>query len=293
MRVTAKATLLKSDTHHKIKNVRLVQETLARSRIVKRLSHFKRPVIDAVNRIFMPITRQGYPSLSTITLSEIDSPVQAETHLGWFACRHQQKTLAWWRVDRCTLEQLASGYYGSQKTPLSSPLRQPSQSEFRLIKRLFINVFEVLPFEELDLEELEIELVKNHATIEADAVWALEFTQGSLAPALHIYMASSLLGLVQDMPNQKPISTDLPTKLANWLTQMPVKLRLTLGHQDIPVDSIDQMKAGDILPINLYPKSVLAVGTKALFSATVHSHDGQMLAKLTQDTNHYEDNNIG
>ncbi|ABE56937.1 hypothetical protein Sden_3662 [Shewanella denitrificans OS217] len=293
MRVTAKATLLKSDTHHKIKNVRLVQETLARSRIVKRLSHFKRPVIDAVNRIFMPITRQGYPSLSTITLSEIDSPVQAETHLGWFACRHQQKTLAWWRVDRCTLEQLASGYYGSQKNPLSSPLRQPSQSEFRLIKRLFINVFEVLPFEELDLEELEIELVKNHATIEADAVWALEFTQGSLAPALHIYMASSLLGLVQDMPNQKPISTDLPTKLANWLTQMPVKLRLTLGHQDIPVDSIDQMKAGDILPINLYPKSVLAVGTKALFSATVHSHDGQMLAKLTQDTNHYEDNNIG
>jgi flagellar motor switch/type III secretory pathway protein FliN len=292
MRVTAKATLLKSDTHHKIKNVRLVQETLARSRIVKRFSHFKRPVIDAVNRIFMPIARQGYPSLSTITLSEIDSPVQAEPHLGWFACRHQQKTLAWWRIDRCTLEQLASSY-GSQKTPMSSPLRQPSQSEFRLIKRLFINVFEALPLEKLDLEELEIELVKNHATIEADAMWALEFTQGSLASALHIYMASSLLSLAQDTPNQKPISTDLPTKLANWLTQMPVKLRLTLGHQDIPVDSIDQMKAGDILPINLYPKSVLAVGEKTLFSATVHSHDGQMLAKLTQDTNHYEDNNIG
>jgi flagellar motor switch/type III secretory pathway protein FliN len=293
MRVTAKATLLKSDTHHKIKPVRLVQETLARSRIVKRLSHFKRPVIDSINRIFMPITRQGYPSLSTITLNETDSTVQAEPHLGWFACRHQQKTLAWWRIDRCTLEQLASSYYGSQKTPLSSPLRQPTQSEFRLIKRLFSHVFEALPLEGLDVDELEVELVKSHSPIEADAMWLLDFATGAIAPAMQIHMAASLLSLIKDTPKQKPVSTDLPDKLANWLTQMPVKLRLTLGHQDIPVDSLDQMKAGDILPLNLYPKSVFAVGAKTLFSATVHSHDGQMLAKLTHDTNHYEDNNIG
>ncbi|WP_445946740.1 FliM/FliN family flagellar motor switch protein [Shewanella sp.] len=293
MKVTARAFLLKSDTHHKIKSVRLVQETLARSRILKQLTKFKRPVLDAINRIFMPITRQGYPSLWSVSLNDSLSPTIAEAHFGWFSCRYQQKTLAWWRIDRCTLEQLASSYYGSQKTPLSSPLRQPTQSEFRLIKRLFSNVFEALPLEGLDVDELEVELVKSHSPIEADAMWSLDFATGAAAPAMQIYMASSLLSLIKDTPSQKPVSTDLPAKLANWLTQVPVKLQLTLGHQNIPVDSLDQMKAGDILPINLYPKSIFTVGTKALFSATVHSHDGQMLAKLTQDTNHYEDNKVG
>ncbi|MGI2226658.1 FliM/FliN family flagellar motor switch protein [Shewanella frigidimarina] len=293
MKVTARAFLLKANSKHEVKPVKLVQETLVRSRILKKLSQFKRPILDAVSRLFMPITRQGYASLWNVSLTTCNNSVESQPHFGWFACRYQQKTLAWWRIDRCTLEQLASCYYGSLMTPLSSPLRQPTQSEFRLIKRLFTHVFEILPFEDIDLEELEIELVKSHSPIEASAVWALEFASDSVAPPLQIYMAQELLLRVKDTPNQKPDTDHLAAKLAQWLQQVPIKMKLTLGHQNIPIDSLNKLKVGDILPINLYPKSILTVGTGSLFNASVHSHDGQMVAKLTQDTYHYEDKKIG
>jgi flagellar motor switch/type III secretory pathway protein FliN len=293
MKVTARAFLLKANSKHEVKPVKLVQETLVRSRILKQLSQYKRPLLDVVSRLFMPITRQGYASLWSASLSPCNHSVETQAHVGWFACRYQQKTLAWWRIDRCTLEQLASSYYGSLMTPLSSPLRQATQSEFRLIKRLFRHVFEVLPFEDIDLDELEIELVKTQAPVDASAVWSLEFATGSVAPPLHIYMAPELLAKIKDSPSHKPVSNDLPAKLALWLQQVPITMQLTLGHQNLPIDSLNNLKVGDILPINLYPKSALTVGNEALFSASVHSHDGQMVAKLTQDAYHYEDKKIG
>ncbi|QDE30277.1 FliM/FliN family flagellar motor switch protein [Shewanella polaris] len=293
MKVTARAFLLKSNSKDEVKPVKLVQETLVRSRILKQLNLYKRPILDTVSRLFMPITRQGYASLLSVSLKACNNSIESQPYFGWFACRYQQKTLAWWRIDRCTLEQLASSCYGSLMTPLSSPLRQPTQSEFRLIKRLFINVFEVLPFENINLEELDIELVKSHSPVEASAVWALEFASESVAPPIHIYMSQELLLLVKDTPKQKPDTDHLAAKLTKWLQQVPIKMTLTLGHQNIPVDALNKLKVGDILPMNLYPKSVLTVGTGTLFNASVHNHDGQMVAKLTQNTYHYEDKKIG
>lgn len=281
MNVTAKAFLLEANTQQEIKPIQLVQGTIARTRAIKHLTLYKRALLDTINHLFIPITRQGYSSLWYATLSESPTNVEPANHEGWFACRYRQKTIAWWKIDRCTLEQLASSYYGSLATPLSSPLRHASHSELRLVKRLLSQIFANLPFEDFDHDEIEVEIFNQHNPVEASALWEINFTADSIAPPLQLYLAPSLLTLVKDAPShQLTVDQDLTDKLAKWLDQTPISLTLTLGHQELPVDSLQQLAVGDILPISLSPRSIFSSAGKHIFSASVHSHHGRMVAKL-------------
>ena len=106
-------------------------------------------------------------------------------------------------------------------------------------------------------------------------------------------LTEHLLGHLAEQPKKSEVSADLPAKLAVWLKSLPIKMQLTLGQHSIPVQSLSQLKTGDILPINLYPKTLLSIGNTPLFHASVHSHEGQMVAKLTQDIYQHEEHDIG
>lgn len=293
MKTTTKSRLLKAGSGSKVRPVMLVQEKLARARLVQQLIHSRRAVLDAINTVLGPLIRNGHGAAHNVTLSEHDTPQQPESYHAWFVCRYQQKTLGWWRIDSCTLDQLASCYYGSLATPLSSPLREPSQSEFRLVKNLLIQTLDALPMAKMDPEQLELELVKPPMVLDAPAVWSIELGKERFVPAMLFCMTEYLLGLMAEQPKKPVANKDLAQKLELWLHQLPIKLQMTLGQHAMPVHSLNRLKVGDILPMNLHPKGQLNVGNYPLFQASVHSHENQMVAKLTQDTFQHEDSNIG
>ncbi|NLQ23987.1 hypothetical protein HGO26_14015 [Shewanella sp. S-1] len=293
MKTTAKARLIKSNSNEIIRPIMLVQEKLARTRLLQQLEKLHRPLIDAINNILSPLLRQGHPAVSGSTLTEPRTPVVPEHCYSWFVLKHHQNTLGYWRIDRCTLDQLASNYYGNTSTPLSSPLRNPSQSEFRLAKKLLLSVMEELPNSTIETNNLEVELIKGHMPLAVSAVWSFNFTNGPLTPPMLFCLTEHLLGHLAEQPKKSEVSADLPAKLAVWLKSLPIKMQLTLGQHSIPVQSLSQLKTGDILPINLYPKTLLSIGNTPLFHASVHSHEGQMVAKLTQDIYQHEEHDIG
>ncbi|GIU41455.1 FliM/FliN family flagellar motor switch protein [Shewanella algidipiscicola] len=293
MKTTTKSRLLKAGSGHKVRPVMLVQEKLARARLLQQLILSRRPLLDAINTVLAPLTRNGHGAVYNVTLTEQDSPLQPESYHAWFVCRYQQKTLGWWRIDSCTLDQLASCYYGSLATPLSSPLREPSQSEFRLVKNLLLQALSALPMGKIDPEQVELELVKPPMSLDAPAVWSIDLGKERCVAPMLFCMAEHLLGLMSEQPKESVANKDLAKKLELWLQQLPIKLQMTLGQHAMPVRSLNQLNVGDILPMNLNPKGQLNVGNRPLFQASVHSHEGQMVAKLTQDIFQHEDSNIG
>jgi len=283
MKTTAKAKLVKLSNDVEIRPVALLKEKLARSRLLVQLANSQRPMMDAVNTLLNPIIRQGHAALSQVLLTAKSDPVEPELHHAWFLLTYQRAELAWWKIDKCTLDQLASGYYGSFSSAPKSPLRQPSQSEFRLVKRLMLAAIKTLPLAQFDADELELELVTNHSPITAPVCCTLNFPKTHNGPGLEFYLAEQLLGLMAEKPSQYPADPDLKDKLSKSLTQLPFKVMLELGQQSLPVTALQQLKVGDILPMNLHSRCPVTVGKRPIFYATVHAHEGQMVAKLTQE----------
>lgn len=282
MKTTAKASLLKVNQCKKVRPVALIQEKLARSRLLVQVDSCQRLVLDAANGVLNPIIRQGHHGLVNISLAD-EHPIELNGNHAWFRLSYHQTLLACWRVDRCTLDQLASGYYGSVSSPLKSPLRAPSQSEFRLARKLMLAALKVLPTIELDEDALELELVANKTPIDTPVIWALNFPQEHHTPPMLFCMTEHLLGLMSEQPSQFQATSDLPEKLAYRLKQIPLKVLLELGRQNTPVTSLSGLKVGDILPMNLHSRCPVTVGKRPIFYAAIHTHEGQMVAKLTQD----------
>ncbi|MPY25290.1 hypothetical protein FM037_00435 [Shewanella psychropiezotolerans] len=282
MKTTAKASLLKLSQCEKVRPVALIQEKLARSRLLVQVESCQRLVLDAANGVLNPIIRQGHHGLTNISLTD-DQPIEPEGKHAWFRLSYHRSLLAWWRIDRCTLDQLASAYYGSTSSPLKSPLRSPSQSEFRLARKLMLAALKMLPTVELDEEALELELVANNTPIQAPVNWALKFPEEYMAPPMLFCMTEHLLGLMSEQPSQYQATSDLSEKLAYRLKQIPLRVLLELGRQNTPVISLSGLKPGDILPMKLHSRCPVTVGKRPLFYAAIHTHEGQMVAKLTQD----------
>lgn len=293
MKTTSKASLLKPDSGIRVRPVALIQEKLARSRLLLQVEACHRLLLDAVNGVLNPIVRQGHHALSHIGLSEHNRPIEPDLHQAWFLLSYHRAPLAWWRIDRCTLDQLASGYYGSLASPLSSPLRAPSQSEYRLAKKLILAALTALPTTELDEDALKLELVASNTPIDAPVQWELSFPKEHIAPSMLFCMTESLLGLMSEQPSQYQANPDLAEKLSHRLRQIPLKVSLELGRQSTPVTSLNALKAGDVLPINLHSRCPVTVGKRPLFYASIHTHEGQMVAKLTHDAYQQEDPNNG
>ncbi|WP_220769451.1 FliM/FliN family flagellar motor switch protein [Shewanella sp. MBTL60-007] len=293
MKTTAKANLIKSSQGIEVRPVVLIKEKLARSRLLMQLESCQRPMIDAVNELLTPITRQGHFALSKVSLAAKTQPVTPQLHHAWFLLSYNRVELGWWRIDKCTLDQLASGYYGSCSSALQSPLRAPSQSEFRLVKRLMMAVIKTFPITYIDEDKLELELVMNCAPIKAPVCCELSFPAAHCGPALCFYMAEHLLELMAEQPSQYQADPALAEKLAGRLKQIPLRTLLELGHQSMPVTSLQSLVVGDILPMNLHSRCPVTVGKRPLFYATVHTHEGQMVAKLTQEAFQMEEKSNG
>ncbi|ABZ78775.1 conserved hypothetical protein [Shewanella halifaxensis HAW-EB4] len=293
MKTTAKASLIKSSQGVDVRPVALIKEKLARSRLLMQLESCRRPIMDAVNELLTPITRQGHYGLSKVSLSAKANVVTPQLHHAWFLLSYNRIDLGWWLIDKCTLDQLASGYYGSCSSALQSPMRAPSQSEYRLVKRLMMAVIRTLPVTEIDEDKLELELVMNTTPIKAPVCCELAFPAAHAGPALCFYMAEHLLELMAEQPSQYQADPELSLKLAHRLKQIPLRTLLELGHQSMPVTSLQSLAVGDILPMNLHSRCPVTVGKRPLFYATVHTHEGQMVAKLTQEAFQMEEQSNG
>lgn len=293
MKTTAKATLIKFECSAEVRPVALIKEKLARSRLLVQLDQCLRPIMDVVNELLNPIIRQGHHGISQVSLTTKNCSTIPEPHHAWFLLTYNRVALGWWRIDKCTLDQLASGYYGAFSSTPKSPLRAPSQSEFRLVKRLMIAAIKRLPTTEIDEDGLELELLTNETPIKAPVCCELSFPAAHMGPSMLFFMSEHLLGLMAELPSQYQADPALAEKLAHRLKQIPLRVLLELGHQSTSLTSLQNLAVGDILPMNLHSRCPVTVGKRPLFYATVHTHEGQMVAKLTQEAFQMEEKSNG
>ncbi|MGL4219328.1 MAG: hypothetical protein ACRCSS_01675, partial [Shewanella sp.] len=107
MKATAKARVLCGDSLATVRAVDLVQEKLARSRLLLTLERGQQRLCRNINEVLKPILRQGGAGIQRVTLNPQSLQLTACRGQVWFSLSLQRRVLALWRIDRCTLEQLA------------------------------------------------------------------------------------------------------------------------------------------------------------------------------------------
>lgn len=283
MKITARAELIKSDQTHDCRPIALIREKLARSRLFGQLDNCNQGLLQALNQILKPLTRQGLPALIRTELTPGETLLKSCDKHHWFAFKYQRKLLGLLRIDRCTLEQLASSYYGGQSGKLYSPLGAPTQSEFRLGLKLMQAVLESMPFDPIKPDELQIELSGAETEYRVAALWSMSFPNSHYTSPMLFAMTDELLGRIGQAAPQYQQADNLEQALEQQLTQIPVKLKLELGWQPMPVQALAELQPGEIIPLNLHQRCPISLGGLTLFYGSVHSHQGKLVARLNQD----------
>ncbi|GAA4888792.1 FliM/FliN family flagellar motor switch protein [Ferrimonas pelagia] len=288
MKTTAKAMVLPAADNTAYRPVALVQERLARSRLLLELEKRHRAVLDAVTQALAPGA-----SLTQSPIKELRTEREGDTQplapeLAWFQLSHERQPLAWWGIDRCSLDQLASAYYGGSSPLLYTPLRAPSQSELRLVKRLMVGALNGLKALELDPAQLELEPVSTKLELSAPLRWSFQWQRDEPLPPMQWLLSDAMLARLTVAP-QQAIPSDLSAKLKRKLHQLPIRLRCDLVKQSLPAQAIQDLQPGEILPVNLLHRSPISIGGRPLFHASVHTNNGQLVAKITQELHQQED----
>lgn len=283
MKTTAKAKVLTATSQMTVRSVDLVQEKLARSRLLLELEQGQQRLCSNINLVLKPVMRQGGAGIQRVTLTPEASSISACNQHVWFSLSQQRRVLAIWRIDRCTLEQLASSNYGGQSDKLFSPLRSPTQSEFRLGLKLLKAALATMPLKSLDYDSLQLDIMSAGIPTEVAACWQLAFADDYPVAPMLFAMTDHLLNLLAGPAATHQVADDLAAKLEQRLLQIPVQMKLEVGRQHLPVDSLSQLSVGDVLPLNLHRRCPVSLGQRPLFYASVHGHEGQLVARLNQD----------
>ncbi|MBM7071619.1 FliM/FliN family flagellar motor switch protein [Shewanella sp. 202IG2-18] len=282
MKTTSKATLLKTNNTNSIRPIVLTNEKLARSRLFAQLKSSQRSILNVTNSLLMPIIRQGHSALETIKQDSVPEVFDPNIKQSWFTMMYQGNTVAWWSVDRSTLDQLASCYYGSPSSPAKSPLLPPSNSEFRLAKRFMLGALKALPDLSLDPDDIELTLLTSASEINAQVIWTMNFAKESYIKPMHFCVNEQLLGLLSNQPTHQEPALNLAEKLKEKSRQIPVQLKVELGKANTSMTELNQLRPGDILPLTLHAHCPVKVTDHHLYDANIYTDQGQMIAKITK-----------
>ncbi|WP_169308378.1 FliM/FliN family flagellar motor switch protein [Ferrimonas aestuarii] len=244
-------------------------------------------MLDAIRLIFKPLMRQGQATPVSISLQE--SPEIDTQGAGYFVLTAGRTPLAWLAIDRCTLDQLASSYYGGVNARLMTPLRSVSQSELRLANRIITSALETLPKTNLNFDLTEIENLPNLSSVVSPLQWRFEWPRTHPFEPISLFLSDALLGSLAEQPSQYQPDPNLKHKMQQRLTQIPVKAKVELARQSVPVNVLDALRPGEILPVNMHARCPVTIGGRTQFYASVHGHDGKLVAKLNHDTHKPEE----
>ncbi|USD36275.1 MULTISPECIES: FliM/FliN family flagellar motor switch protein [Ferrimonas] len=264
-----------------------MQEKLARSRLLRQLEQGHSQMLDAILQIFKPLMRQGQATPSNISLEQ--SPEDPATGTGYFVLSLGRTPLAWLAIDRCTLDQLASSYYGGSSQRLVSPMRAISHSELRLAHRIVTAALETLPKTKLNLNQVELETIPTLSGLQAPVCWQFGWPSSHPFEPIRLYVSDALLGSLAEKPSEHQVPEDLKQRVQQRLTQIPVKARVELARQAVPVSVLNALSQGDILPIHMHARCPVTIGGRPQFYASVHAHEGKLVAKLNQDAHKPEE----
>ncbi|WP_067657836.1 FliM/FliN family flagellar motor switch protein [Ferrimonas marina] len=291
MKTTAKAMVLPAASNTAYRPVALVQERLARSRLLMELEKRHRAVLDAVTQVLAPGAALAQSPIRDAQVQRDAESAVLDPALAWFQLSLERQPMAWWGIDRCSLDQLASSYYGGSSPSLVTPLRAPSQSELRLIKRLMIGALDSLRAEglELDPNQLELEPIGHDQPVPAPLSWQFDWQREEPLPPMRWLLSDAALARLTIAPSRPEVAKDLSAQLKRKLHQLPLRLSLDLARQSLPAMAIDSLQPGEILPVNLLHRTPVSVGGRPIFHASVHTQQGQLVAKLTQELHQHED----
>ncbi|QIZ76814.1 FliM/FliN family flagellar motor C-terminal domain-containing protein [Ferrimonas lipolytica] len=245
-------------------------------------------VLMALNQVMTPLQRLGYPEFSKASVAN-EHEVQKPTQMAcWrlFAIYEQQQLIAILRVDPCSLMQLAGSYYGSKEFQWLSPLQPQPKPEQRQAKRIFSSVYEQLDSNYPRTNDIQVQplgmLESDH--FDGGVEFCVQWPDGCELPPLLLWLTPAFANrFYSDSSLVLPERSDFSRELKRKLEQVPITVEVELASITIPLHSLNELKQGDILPINLHQSSPISIAGRRLFSGQVHTQEDSMVVKIADE----------
>lgn len=283
MNTNIKTELIKSDDSQHVRPVSLVQEKLARSILLIQIDTDKNNILNAICNVLKPLQKQDLPLPENISLKNKDEVIKPQKHDIWFALNYERKILALLKIDRATLDQLASSFYGGKTNILCSPLREANQSEYRLGLKLISSVLNTMNLKQLDKSQLSLSLYDQDVGIEIAASWTINFPIEYPVTPMLFAITDSLVQFIIQKPINYEVDQQLNERLKTKSEEIPLKLDIELGRDLVSMSSITNLTVGDVIPMNINSQCSIKLGSKNIFHAEIHNDEGQLVAKINQD----------
>lgn len=198
---------------------------------------------------------------------------------------YQEKPVFYFRLDKCSLEQLINDEFGGKTELLYSPLRNPSDCELLVIKKVLFDSLNDFPFIDQIFGECSISFMNIDFDTEPDifAGWNIKLPSAYCSESIIIGLGFFYLDLLSKNEIEPICDIDyqrLSYLFKQKLLQIPVKMNFSIGNTNIPASIISQLEINDVLPIALQSNSTLTINTIPMFQASIHSNSNKYVAKI-------------
>lgn len=281
MNKPVKANLIKYDGFKKIS---LSKNMFDKANIINQIESNKSAVLLCANKCLEPLREFFNVELTQANFIR-EQHIQYDEHEVWVTLHHNDTNIAFARIDRCTLEQLVYQEFGGVADTLYSPLRHPSVTELSLLNKFFLFLFESLPGFSNIISICKIKFVNQNNLDKISAGWEI------LLPEAY-HSKPVFFGVTDAYMNALLLETSHPNTVLDYellsslfelkLQQVPIKMSLDVGQQNLPAGMLSELEKDDIIPINLHQTNILKIGVIPLFQASIHASNNTLVAKIIQ-----------
>jgi flagellar motor switch/type III secretory pathway protein FliN len=187
--------------------------------------------------------------------------------------KHTENGMLYVAMEPAMLVRFSDQFYGTSIERSNSNL---TNSDRRLLHRIAkCTSLWIAP--ESDWSSNEFEITAN-VGITATLSIQVNSQQASLNITLDHALIQTLINELELTPNQH-----MASDFCHALHKTPVRLNVQLSKKVLPLTQVLQLKANDILPIELLNHAPVNIGKETLFTGRVAEQDGQLVLILNND----------
>jgi len=206
------------------------------------------------------------------------------TNIIWLQAKNNAGLKVLLSINNSMLYTLTEIFLGASKPSNKDSLEQPSDSEYRLLKRILT----------IQLDALDNQLNHDHEWVISHTnqpITGGDFIASTIDCTIKEYLPSWKIWYPKEFISQTLSSTStmpdyelLATKLANAATNIPTNIKVILANTQLNIEQLTQLRTGDFIMMDL-PEIVSAcTGDHVIAHGRVVVQSGRLVMQVT-DTN--------
>lgn len=214
-------------------------------------------------------------SVKEITVSELEDDIV------WLQAKNQDGLKVLFSINNLMLYTLTEIFLGASKPSNKAQLIQPSESEYRLLQRIFKIQLDALDNQLGYQNEWHLSHTNPPAINKEFISSHIDYTLKEYVSNWQIWYPTTFISSTLSINNDAPNYEQLATKLAKAATNIPTHVNVILAQTQLTIAHLTTLKSGDFIMMDL-PEIVSArTGDHVVARGRVVVQSGRLVMQVT------------